>query len=698
MANNAMEFPKKSELEEITKKLEKISDLMGDSNEQIKKLMIQIKNLDLKNLNIQIKNISDSIKLASNQLKPSSGSNIFSVISDGAMNVMNSFKDFGSTLNTLKNAEKPLTNLKKEFKGILTVTKSLGRVVSGKIGLDLLAKGLDGVTDAAYKMKVGIGDSEVAMQQYSTSITTMIAGGALLGQSLLPGFGAVLGAFGGALASYFGTLKGQYEGLRELAKEDLFGPINVSVSQWKELFDNSSLSISDAGQRYDELRSKLSSLSDAFTASSDSLDLYGIRFGLITEKITSQDITGMTDAVNTMCTSTTQMIDENTNHSLLLWSNMLTSLEDVSSETQQSILNGIITNSNEKRLEVEMIGNEMMAIIENVKAKGEFTAEDYGKMQEQMNSLNEITVGQMSEGQARVELMKTQFQDKMLALDEESYSNYKTALTQFEEEKKKIAEDNYMAALISAEQFRGKDDEENTIYLEAKKAAYDNYIKEINTIDKYTKESNNEVATQLRETWDKIKSDTSFDAVEQRRVIKEMYKDLGLDTSELKTEVSKAGKDVGEEFSSSMSDNLYINGTSLCTSWNHEINKLGRAVDNGGLVLSNPFLSMMVSSFASGGFVPNLGQLFIANEPGNPELIGNVGGRTAVVNNQMILDGIHSAMRSAIIEGMQLVYNRDQRGDMFVDVYVDGVFTERKLMQTNQKHLLKTGRPVFMKG
>lgn len=123
----------------------------------------------------------------------------------------------------------------------------------------------------------------------------------------------------------------------------------------------------------------------------------------------------------------------------------------------------------------------------------------------------------------------------------------------------------------------------------------------------------------------------------------------------------------------------------------------GKKIISGGSITL--FTIPHIPYFEKGGIVPmNAGQLFVANEPGNPELVGNIGGQTAVVNNKMILDGIKSAMKSAIIEGMQLVFSEQPNGDIYVDVYVDGVFTERKMIKENEKHLLKTGKMVFTKG
>lgn len=54
--------------------------------------------------------------------------------------------------------------------------------------------------------------------------------------------------------------------------------------------------------------------------------------------------------------------------------------------------------------------------------------------------------------------------------------------------------------------------------------------------------------------------------------------------------------------------------------------------------------------FARGGFVDS-GQLFVARESG-PEMVGQMGGRTAVVNNQQIVDGIKAGVFEAVVSAM----------------------------------------------
>ena len=66
--------------------------------------------------------------------------------------------------------------------------------------------------------------------------------------------------------------------------------------------------------------------------------------------------------------------------------------------------------------------------------------------------------------------------------------------------------------------------------------------------------------------------------------------------------------------------------------------------DDSGYVDSGPGA---VKGHASGGF-PKSGQMFVANEDGNPELVGSWGGRAAVANNQQITQGIAQAVQNGM--------------------------------------------------
>lgn len=83
------------------------------------------------------------------------------------------------------------------------------------------------------------------------------------------------------------------------------------------------------------------------------------------------------------------------------------------------------------------------------------------------------------------------------------------------------------------------------------------------------------------------------------------------------------------------------------------ITVMGKTVYEGGEIsLGN------IPTFASGGF-PDKGQLFFASEAG-PEMVGRIGGRTAVANKDQITDGIATAVYAANSEQNQLLREQNE--------------------------------------
>ncbi len=69
-----------------------------------------------------------------------------------------------------------------------------------------------------------------------------------------------------------------------------------------------------------------------------------------------------------------------------------------------------------------------------------------------------------------------------------------------------------------------------------------------------------------------------------------------------------------------------------------------------GIMSSAQSQTNNLKAYAEGGY-PQRGELFIANEAG-AELVGNIGGRTAVANNDMIVSAIRQAAYEGIVAGL----------------------------------------------
>lgn len=93
-----------------------------------------------------------------------------------------------------------------------------------------------------------------------------------------------------------------------------------------------------------------------------------------------------------------------------------------------------------------------------------------------------------------------------------------------------------------------------------------------------------------------------------------------------------------------------------------------------------------VKTFASGGY-PAEGQMFIANEAG-PEMIGSIGGRTAVANNDQIVQAVSDGVYRAVVQAF------GQQKDKPVMVYLDG----EKIYDSNQKIARTRGLAFGMEG
>ncbi|MEG0365472.1 MAG: hypothetical protein RR585_01455 [Coprobacillus sp.] len=107
------------------------------------------------------------------------------------------------------------------------------------------------------------------------------------------------------------------------------------------------------------------------------------------------------------------------------------------------------------------------------------------------------------------------------------------------------------------------------------------------------------------------------------------------------------------------------------------------------------WLKYKAKAYATGGF-PDVGQMFIAREKG-PELVGSMGGRTTVANNQQIETGIEEASYRGMARALQ--DTSGSKGDTYIEVVtvVDGEVIDRRIEKANDKHILKTGKPLFSK-
>lgn len=133
---------------------------------------------------------------------------------------------------------------------------------------------------------------------------------------------------------------------------------------------------------------------------------------------------------------------------------------------------------------------------------------------------------------------------------------------------------------------------------------------------------------------------------------------IDLSFAKFKQEGEKVGEEVGSAIGNAISNNVKFTSTELRKSLNSELSSTltDLRTQNSGLFNSSGILNGLKVSFtkiptrANGGYV-DAGQMFIAREAG-PELVGNIGNRTAVANNDQIIEGITAGVRAGVTEAI----------------------------------------------
>lgn len=96
-----------------------------------------------------------------------------------------------------------------------------------------------------------------------------------------------------------------------------------------------------------------------------------------------------------------------------------------------------------------------------------------------------------------------------------------------------------------------------------------------------------------------------------------------------------------------------------------------------------------VPQYASGGF-PTPGQLFVANEPGNPEMIGSIGGRTAVANNEQITEAIAAAVYNAVVSAQTQQADRPIQINETINLDGRAVYRNQRQVEQAQGYRMTT--------
>lgn len=127
-----------------------------------------------------------------------------------------------------------------------------------------------------------------------------------------------------------------------------------------------------------------------------------------------------------------------------------------------------------------------------------------------------------------------------------------------------------------------------------------------------------------------------------------------------------------------------------------KVNSILRSLKNFTIAGVQPFSAIkeitvpQIPLLASGGY-PDVGQLFIANEDG-PELVGSIGNRPAVANNDQIVDAVSDGVYKAVKDAMGGGGNQH----ITLVVQMDGREVYRQMVNENNRVVRTTGKSPLL--
>ena len=119
-------------------------------------------------------------------------------------------------------------------------------------------------------------------------------------------------------------------------------------------------------------------------------------------------------------------------------------------------------------------------------------------------------------------------------------------------------------------------------------------------------------------------------------------------------------------------------------------------VSAAGRVTYSNMSPVYITRFATGGF-PDMGQLFLAREAG-PELVGTMGGRTAVANNEQIEQGIYRATYDANSEQNALLREQNDLLRRLLDKDTTAVISTSDIVNGLSRKNRRDGKTVVPVG
>ena len=581
---------------------------------------------------------------------------------------------------------------KKAKIGFKDLAFAVGRVAVGIAGLGI---GIIGIIDNWKLMDTAVRKGEMDWKKFALTLGETTVGFGLLGLAIGGPVGAALGAAAGLLAGVVTQLIAMKKVQKEVTLNNFYGNLTISTDEWTNALRDNNSELTAYMQGFTQYKEGISEFSTGFNNAATSMRNYISKFSTGVFQITDVDFEKIKSANEELGDNAVAVVQNSTERSIEVLSDYYRKNDGIIDESERANLQKIKENGEKEIAEINYIKARDAEIIQNAaNERRGFTEEEARELDEHYKRLTEITEKHLGTLEGKIQLYQQKILDSQksndsdrLNLSRESYQNLAQAIDEYTEEAEKAMEAHYVElynALL----------DNNWTEEQARNEAYRIYLEEEKETNAKIEEMRDTVTADLIDSYHEMENQNTESAKIIRDDLENVLKDFKFKDEDFKTASKLTAEQSGMLFhqkftmygKTSTGDLIEFNSTDVIakgerTGWDlirgieryqistgemievdyNQMERIGlsmaRSIQRGINYFGNFSFGINAGhggnyggGRAEGGFV-DTGEFFLAREAG-PELVGKIGNKTAVANNDQITQGIAAATYNAFVRAM----------------------------------------------
>lgn len=459
-----------------------------------------------------------------------------------------------------------------------------------------------------------------------------------------------------------------------------FGEDTLSAEELEAISNRIASSVYNMKGAYDEFDSALKSNAESFKEIYNETDILIEKYTLLGDHIDGDASKKIVDALTNTTTSAKTLISTTTDDVTNLLMQQFKNSDTITEDEQKAILENLINGGKSRTDKLDEIEKHIKQVYDNaIKARGKLNETELQDIREHYQKIADLTSSEMKMSGVELNRIVKDITLDTKNLTEESLYNYVNQVKTSYDKATKDVEDNYQAQFEAAKK-TGQLIYDNAIangksQKEAQKEYNDTVTKlqadadaqrksQYQELKKTMAEIDDKVLAKVKESYRELSRTNESELTETQKVQKKALQDVliaaGQNMDDLKQKLGRGGGGAAIEFSKEFNNNLKMDTPLIPDISNQAYNlgaKIGRNISAGFNQYTDLSIRLAAGGYTSGGYYqpfasggfPSTGQFFMARENG-PELVGQIGNRTAVANNDQIVAGIQQGVYNAMVE------------------------------------------------